>query len=63
MEKSVKTLNEYQVALPAVTRHLIQEHQAGRLGGAKLEFAVRLLSDQVDKVRAAATAPPPVSKK
>ena len=54
MEQSIKQLSEYEVALPTMSVLLINKLRSGKLEGAQLELATRLLSAQVDEVRAIA---------
>lgn len=52
VEQSIDQLAEYEVALPKMCLVLINKHRSGKLEGSQLELAARLLSAQVDEVRA-----------
>ena len=54
MKQSLRKLEEFDAALPSVSQFLIHELNEGKLEGAQLELAARLLAANVDEVRAKA---------
>ena len=54
MKQSVQKLEDYERALPLMSQFLIHKLMNGKLEGAQLELATRLLSSHVDEARAMA---------
>ena len=54
MKQSFQKLDDYDAALPLVSQFLIHKLSNGKLEGAQLELATRLLSSHVDEARARA---------
>lgn len=51
LEEGMRQADLDDVRLPAAARYLIGEHQLGRLRGARLEFAVRLIQHHISTSR------------
>ncbi len=54
MKQSIQKLEDYEAALPSMSAFLIHKLMNGKLEGAQLELATRLLSSHVDEARAMA---------